>query len=159
MQQTKDMPQPQDPQTQNPLNNDSSDTTPMNRLLSLINLMTPTTAMMKMILTWTILKLLANLTIPDTQQTRRYNQTVSVSLPTTEQVIRYQKWNNQPTEELAAAKGMYAKAVIGSPHTPELHTKEKEASHYSQGATVWKIEKPIDILGHFVCYKSSFYDP
>ena len=71
---------------------------------------------------------------PDKQQTRRYNQTVTVSLPTTQQVVTYQKWNNQPIEELPreqriAAKGMYAKAVNGSPPNPELHTREKKAYH------------------------------
>ena len=62
------------------------------------------------------------------------NQAVSVALSTTEQIISLQKWKDKPIEELPTEQGittngMFAKAVISSPHIPELHTKEKEASH------------------------------
>ena len=68
------------------------------------------------------------------QQTRRYNQTVKVILPTTEQIINLQEWNDLPIWELPETercdvKGKFGKAVMGSPHTPDLYTKEKEASH------------------------------
>ena len=63
------------------------------------------------------------------QQTRRYNQTVTVVLPTTEQIISLQKWNDLPIGELPATerrdvKGKFAKAVMGSP-PPQSFTLRK----------------------------------
>ena len=77
---------------------------------------------------------------PDKQQTRRSNQTVTVVLPTTEQIISLQKWSDLPIGELPATerrdiKGKFAKSVMGSPPTPDLHTKEKEASHKARETT------------------------
>ena len=59
---------------------------------------------------------------PDKQQTRRYNRTVTVSLATTQQVVTYQKWNNQTIEELPreqriAAKGSMPRLLMAHPPT------------------------------------------
>ena len=79
MQQTQDTPQPQGSQTQNQQNNSSSDITYESTLAF------STAALVK-------------------QQTRRYNQTVTVVLPTTEQIINLQKWNDLPIGELPATE-------------------------------------------------------
>lgn len=88
---------------------------------------------------------------PDAQQTTRYKQTVTISFPTTEEVLRYQKWNNQPTKELppeqrVAAKAMCAKAVLGPPDTPDLQIKEKERRLFTVLITVQMVAKPPLIL-------------
>ena len=74
---------------------------------------------------------------PDKQQTRWYNQTVTVVLPTTEQIISLQKLNDQPIGELPVTercdvKSKFAKAVMGSSLSRSLLAQTKRTSTKSK---------------------------